>query len=90
MKNFINFLRSKIFLINLGLALAAVITLCFLTLQWLKSSTHHGEFVEVPDLSKLSVMEMRDVIEAACRQSCPYWQDGRTPSAPTTAIFTGV
>ena len=65
MKNFIVFLRSRVFLINIGLAFAAVILLSFLALQWLKNSTHHGEFVEVPDLSKLSVMEMRDVIEDA-------------------------
>ena len=65
MKNFIKFIRSKVFLINIGLAFAAVIALCYLSLQWLKQSTHHGEFVRVPDLSKLSVMEMREVIEDA-------------------------
>ncbi len=65
MKDFINFLRSKVFLINLGLALVAVVILCFLMLQWLKSSTRHGEFVEVPELAKLSVSEMRETIETA-------------------------
>ena len=65
MKNFINFIRSKTFLINLGLAFVAIIILCFLALHWLEKSTHHGEFVEVPDLAKLSVMEMRAVVEDA-------------------------
>ena len=65
MKNFIKFIRSKVFLINIGLAFAAVIALCYLGLQWLESSTQHGEFVRVPDLSTLSVMEMREVIEDA-------------------------
>ncbi len=65
MRNFLNFLRSRIFLINLGLALAASLLVVFLALQWLKSSTHHGEFVEVPDLSRLSVSDMRDAVEAA-------------------------
>ena len=65
MKNFIKFLKSKVFLLNIGLSLAVVIALCYLTLQWLKQSTHHGEFVRVPDLSKLSVIEMREVIEDA-------------------------
>ncbi|MGI9545776.1 MAG: PASTA domain-containing protein [Flavobacteriaceae bacterium] len=63
MKNFINFIRSRVFLINLGLAFLALILISFLALQWLKKSTNHGEFVQVPDLSKLSVTEMRDVIE---------------------------
>lgn len=65
MKSFIAFLRSRVFLINLGLALVAGVIIVLLTLQWLKSSTHHGEFVEVPDLSKLSVMEMRETLEAS-------------------------
>ncbi len=50
-------------MIQLGLALVAVVVLCFLTLQWLKKTTNHGEFVEVPDFSKMSVMEMRETVE---------------------------
>lgn len=65
MKHFFNFLKSKVLLINLGLAVLAIILLTFAALQWLKSSTNHGEFVEVPDLSKMSVMDMRKVIENA-------------------------
>ena len=65
MKNFINFLRSKVFLVNLGLAFLALILLSYLAMQWLKKSTHHGEFVEVPDLAKMSVLEMREVISDA-------------------------
>lgn len=65
MKDFFNFLRSKVFLINLGLALLVLIILCVLMLQWLKSSTRHGDFVEVPDLAKLSISEMRQTIAEA-------------------------
>ncbi|MEM9648037.1 MAG: PASTA domain-containing protein [Bacteroidota bacterium] len=65
MKHFLNFLRSRVFLIQLGLALVVVILFCFLALKWLKSSTNHGEFVEVPDFSKMSVMEMRKAVEDA-------------------------
>ncbi|NER09230.1 PASTA domain-containing protein [Muriicola jejuensis] len=65
MRNFINFLRSKTFLINLGLGLVAILVISWLTLQWLKTSTHHGELVEVPNVSKMSVMEMREAIEEA-------------------------
>ena len=52
-------------MINLGLALLVLILFCVMLLQWLKSSTRHGEFVEVPDLAKLSVSEMRRTIEQA-------------------------
>jgi len=65
MKNFLHFLRSRTLLINLGLALVVAILFAWGTLQWLKGSTHHGETVAVPDLAKLSVSEMREVIEGA-------------------------
>ncbi|MDF0708198.1 PASTA domain-containing protein [Flagellimonas okinawensis] len=65
MKNFFNFLKSKTFLIQLGLAAVAILVLVFVALQWLKGTTNHGEFVEVPDFSKMSVMEMRKAVEEA-------------------------
>ncbi|SDF38484.1 PASTA domain-containing protein [Cellulophaga baltica] len=65
MRNFLNFLKSKVFLIQLGLALLVIVLFIFGMLQWLKSSTNHGEFVEVPDLAKLSVTQMRKVVEDA-------------------------
>ncbi|WP_437372927.1 PASTA domain-containing protein [Maribacter litoralis] len=65
MRNFFNFLKSKTFLIQLGLALLILIIIIFLVLGYLKSTTNHGEFVEVPDFSKKSVMEMRKSIEQA-------------------------
>ena len=65
MRNFILFLRSRTFLINLGLALAVLIFVAFLVLQWLDKTTHHGEFVQVPDLSKMSVPDMRQTLEEA-------------------------
>ncbi|MEM8763507.1 MAG: PASTA domain-containing protein [Bacteroidota bacterium] len=63
MKHFLSFLRSKIFAIQLGLAVVAIILVGYLVLQWLKGTTNHGEFVEVPDFSKMSVMEMRKKVE---------------------------
>lgn len=63
MRNFFSFLRSRTFLIQLGLALFVSILLIFLVLKWLDSSTNHGEFVEVPDFSKMSVSDMRSSIE---------------------------
>ncbi|MGI9552476.1 MAG: PASTA domain-containing protein [Aurantibacter sp.] len=65
MRNFFAFLRSRTFLIQLGLALLALVLLVFLVLRWLNSSTNHGEFVEVPDFSKMSVTDMRTAVESA-------------------------
>ncbi|MEP3370974.1 MAG: PASTA domain-containing protein [Maribacter dokdonensis] len=65
MRNFFDFLKSKTFLIQLGLAVLVLIITIFLVLRYLNSTTNHGEFVEVPDFSKKSVMEMRKSIEEA-------------------------
>ena len=46
----LKFLSSKEFLKQIGLALIAVVVLSFLMLKWLKYSTNHGQFVEVPQL----------------------------------------
>ncbi len=46
----IQFLKSKTFFKHLGLAIIALLLIVFLTMQWLKSTTNHGEFVAVPDL----------------------------------------
>jgi len=65
MKNFLNFLKSKTFLIQIGLSIVVLVVLVFVVLGWLSSTTNHGEFVEVPDFSKLSVMEMRKSVADA-------------------------
>ncbi|WP_242202547.1 PASTA domain-containing protein [Aestuariivivens insulae] len=60
----IKFLFSKTFLKQIALALVAVVVIIFLILQWLKSSTNHGEFETVPDLTGKSIsmaeMELKD------------------------------
>lgn len=65
MRNFFKFLKSKTFLIQIGLAIAVSVIIVFVVLGWLNRTTNHGEFVEVPDFSKQSVMEMRKSIEDA-------------------------
>jgi eukaryotic-like serine/threonine-protein kinase len=56
----IKFLSSKTFLKQIGLAVAAVVVLTFILMQWLRFSTNHGEFETVPSLTgkSLSVAEM--------------------------------
>lgn len=65
MRNFFSFLKSRSFLIQLVLALLVSVALVIVILQWLKSSTNHGEFVEVPDFAKMSVPDMRTTIDEA-------------------------
>ena len=57
------FIFSKTFLIQLGLAVIALIIIAFLTLQWLDYSTNQDQRIEVPDLSRLSLSVVEDRLE---------------------------
>lgn len=57
--SFFRFLFSKTFLIQIGLAILALVLIAFITLQWLDYSTNQDQKIEVPDLARLSL----DVVE---------------------------
>ncbi|MBT8252738.1 MAG: PASTA domain-containing protein, partial [Bacteroidia bacterium] len=46
----LKFLTSRVFFKQLGLAILAIVVFSFLMLKWLKISTNHGQFIEVPEL----------------------------------------
>jgi beta-lactam-binding protein with PASTA domain len=52
---FIKFLFSKVFLLQLVLAVVALVVLVFGTLKYLEISTNHNQTIEVPDLSKFDL-----------------------------------
>lgn len=60
-----HFLKSKVFLRQIVLAIIAVVLLVFLILSWLKSTTNHGEFISVPELKGKSLetvnIELKDL-----------------------------
>ncbi|MFC7358610.1 PASTA domain-containing protein [Jejudonia soesokkakensis] len=60
---FLKFLTTKAFLKQLLFAILAVIILCFLVLWWLRSTTNHGDTIEVPSLSKLSLDKVEDILD---------------------------
>lgn len=53
--NLFKFLVSKVFLKQIALAVVATVVLVFLALKWLKSSTNHGDFETVPQLTGKSI-----------------------------------
>lgn len=53
--SFIKFLFSKTFLIQIALAILALVVFAFLVMQWLGFSTNQDQRIEVPDLSKLAL-----------------------------------
>lgn len=54
------FIFSKTFLIQLVLAVIALIVIAFLALKWLDYSTNQDQRIEVPDLSKMSLDKVDD------------------------------
>ncbi|WP_242134631.1 PASTA domain-containing protein [Aestuariivivens marinum] len=60
----VKFLTSKDFLKQIILAVISVVVISFIMLRWLKSSTNHGEFETVPDLTGKSIsvaeLELKD------------------------------
>lgn len=53
--SFINFIKSRTFLYQILMAIAAVVLFCFIMLQWLDSYTNNGSFQTVPNLTGKSV-----------------------------------
>nr|WP_299397016.1 PASTA domain-containing protein [uncultured Gelidibacter sp.] len=60
----IKFLTSRVFLMQIVLAVVAIVVLSFLMLKWLDIRTNHGSFVTVPDLAGKSIetakIELKD------------------------------
>ncbi|SDB49425.1 PASTA domain-containing protein [Flavobacteriaceae bacterium MAR_2010_188] len=63
--SFIKFVGSREFFKQLGIAILAIVIIGFLALQWLKSTTNHGDFVEVPDLTGKSLKMVQMELDEA-------------------------
>ncbi|GAB4132111.1 MAG: hypothetical protein Fur0041_03090 [Bacteroidia bacterium] len=63
MKNLFQFIKSKTFLINLGIAVVAGFMLLWGIFAWMDSYTRHDEFVEVPDFVNLKIGQLDRFIE---------------------------
>ncbi|MBE99631.1 PASTA domain-containing protein [Flavobacterium coralii] len=59
-----NFLKSKTFAIQLGIAVGIIIIVVFAALKWLDSTTNHGQEIPVPNLAKMSVDKVGATLEA--------------------------
>ncbi|CDF78329.1 PASTA domain-containing protein [Formosa agariphila KMM 3901] len=59
----IKFLTSKTFFLNLLLAIVAIFAISYLMLKWLNSTTNHGEFETVPDLTGTSISVAKAELE---------------------------
>jgi beta-lactam-binding protein with PASTA domain len=58
-----NFLTSKTFAIQLGIAAAIIVVCGFLLMNFLSFKTNHGEEISVPDLSKMQLNIAQEKLE---------------------------
>ena len=61
--SFIKYIFSKAFVKQLLFAIVGIIILVFLLLWWLRSTTNHSQKIEVPDLAKLTLSDVEDVLD---------------------------
>ncbi|MBP8793331.1 MAG: PASTA domain-containing protein [Lutibacter sp.] len=57
------FIKSKVFVKQLILALVAFLFFCFLVIQWLRITTNHSQKIEVPNLAKMSISDAENALE---------------------------
>ncbi|CAM1365018.1 Serine/threonine protein kinase [Tenacibaculum litopenaei] len=65
MKGIVQFLKSKVFLKQIGIAIVGILLLVFGLRWWLGVTTNHGQKIEVPDLSKKTLDEVERILAAA-------------------------
>lgn len=61
-KGLFKFVSSKIFLIQLVIAIALTVIIGFVVLQWLDSTTNHDQRIVVPNLAKMSIDEAKEIL----------------------------
>lgn len=61
--SFFKYIFSKAFIKQLLLAIVGLIVLSFIVLWWLKSTTNHGQKIEVPNLAKLTLSDVENVLD---------------------------
>ncbi|MGL2964290.1 PASTA domain-containing protein [Flavobacterium sp. RSB2_4_14] len=59
-----SYLTSKVFFAQIIVAMAIVAGISYLFFHWLTYTTHHGQEIAVPDLSKLSVEQAEEKLSA--------------------------
>ena len=61
--SFIKYIFSKAFVKQLLFAILGLIVLSFLVLWWLRSTTNHGQQIEVPNLAKMTLNDVEDILD---------------------------
>ena len=63
LKNLFLFLKSKTFFIQIGIAIASLLIVVFVLQWWLGTTTNHNQKIQVPNLHKMSLLEVEKKLE---------------------------
>jgi beta-lactam-binding protein with PASTA domain len=63
MQGILSFIKSKTFLVQLGIILALILLILFISLRWLSSYTQHGEYTEVPDFKGQQINQLDEFVK---------------------------
>lgn len=58
-----NYLTSRVFFAQVGVAIAIIVALIFAFIFWLDSATNHGQEIAVPDLRKLTEEQVQQKVD---------------------------
>lgn len=61
--SFIKYIFSKAFVKQLLLIVLGLIVVSFIVLWWLRSTTNHGQKIEVPDLAKMTLNDVENILD---------------------------
>ncbi len=64
LKNLFQFLKSKTFFIQIGIAIASLFIVVFILKWWLGTTTNHNQKIQVPNLHEMSLKEVEKKLEA--------------------------
>ncbi|RXG12960.1 PASTA domain-containing protein [Leeuwenhoekiella aestuarii] len=84
---FFKFLFSKTFLMQLVLAVLALVILTFVLLYGLRASTNHDERIAVPDLSKMSLGLVQQELDNADLNYVVIDSSNYNPDYPTFSVI---
>ena len=63
LKNLFQFLKSKTFFIQIGIAIISLLIFVFVLQWWLGVTTNHNQKIQVPNLHKMSLVEVERKLE---------------------------
>ncbi len=86
MSNFVSFIKSKVFLKHLGLALLVLFVLTWIVFKALNIYTLHGESIQVPDFTGLKIAELNTFAKEN-KLNCRIIDSVYDPKAPKGIVI---